>query len=654
MSNWGPLVLPRPERLTFHRFSLFEKTPNVEVTFPGGVLCLAGANGLGKSSFLAALNYAMTGIVPEPGREFRGVEDYYRKVIPYSERFFRGRVAVKDLDAAYVHLTMRVGDKRYRLARGMFSPEELRELQVETVSDQAIVTPHDPSMKPDERHALYSEMLARDCGLENFAQLAFLQHFVVTFDERRDLLFWGDRTLPAALFITFGLDPAKAKRADQLQEVVRGADSLARNYSWQASDWRRQLENLEKATDEVASEDEGVGREHERLETEQLEAAQQVQLLVEDISALHVSIAERSAQLRADRSDYDELWSQRLRGHGHPSAHPVVTISAEECRCVLCGAEDQAIVDRILSEISDGRCPLCSSSLEAPTTEAVVDIGALEVLDERILQHQDAISASNKALEDLRGKLQQARERLDAAARAINEFERANEVALLRGRGELNAVAERYRAAIADQSQRKEEQLARRNSARTELRRLQRELMASYAVAEEEFVPAFTRLAAAFLGLDLDIEFRTQRDDVRLLLTVQGSQRRFTDSLSESQRFFLDIALRMALVAQMSRSSGELGAICVDTPEGSLDIAYEARAGDMFGTFVRDGFGLIMTANINTSKLLERLAARCGREYMRLTRMTDWTVLSEVQASEEALFDQAFEAIEAALNEVQQ
>jgi hypothetical protein len=104
----------------------------------------------------------------------------------------------------------------------------------------------------------------------------------------------------------------------------------------------------------------------------------------------------------------------------------------------------------------------------------------------------------------------------------------------------------------------------------------------------------------------------------------------------------------MALVAEMSES-GSPGVIYVDTPEGSLDIAYEARAGDMFGTFARDGYGLIMTANINTSKLLERLAMRCGRELMTLERMTDWTFLSEVQSDEEELFDEAYRGIELAL-----
>ena len=89
----------------------------------------------------------------------------------------------------------------------------------------------------------------------------------------------------------------------------------------------------------------------------------------------------------------------------------------------------------------------------------------------------------------------------------------------------------------------------------------------------------------------------------------------------------------------------------IDTPEGSLDIAYEARAGDMFGTFAHDGYGLVMTANINTSKLLERLASSCGPSLMHLERMTEWTVLTDVQAAEEQLFHDAYSQIERALEQ---
>lgn len=56
-----------------------------------------------------------------------------------------------------------------------------------------------------------------------------------------------------------------------------------------------------------------------------------------------------------------------------------------------------------------------------------------------------------------------------------------------------------------------------------------------------------------------------------------------------------------------------------------------------------------MTANLRSSKLIERLAERSGEAGMQMVRMTDWTDLTDVQLAEEALFEKAYEDIEKAL-----
>ena len=84
----------------------------------------------------------------------------------------------------------------------------------------------------------------------------------------------------------------------------------------------------------------------------------------------------------------------------------------------------------------------------------------------------------------------------------------------------------------------------------------------------------------------------------------------------------------------------------IDTPEGSLDIAYENRAGKMFADFVDKGYDVIMTANINSSQLLLKLAERCGKDKMKVERMTDWTMLTQVQQEEQEIIEKAYAQIE--------
>ena len=57
---------PKIENIKLENFSLYTKEPNASVNIPNGVLCIAGANGIGKSTFLASVNYGLTGGVPDP------------------------------------------------------------------------------------------------------------------------------------------------------------------------------------------------------------------------------------------------------------------------------------------------------------------------------------------------------------------------------------------------------------------------------------------------------------------------------------------------------------------------------------------------------------------------------------------------------------
>ncbi len=134
------------------------------------------------------------------------------------------------------------------------------------------------------------------------------------------------------------------------------------------------------------------------------------------------------------------------------------------------------------------------------------------------------------------------------------------------------------------------------------------------------------------------------------MLELKGASRTESHQLSESQRFFLDIALRMSLAIFLSKK--ENGAtMLIDTPEGSLDIAYESRVGNMFAEFTTEyNQNIFMTANINASQLLISLAEKCGKNKMKFRRMLEWTDLSLVQKEGENLFNKVYDSIETALN----
>jgi energy-coupling factor transporter ATP-binding protein EcfA2 len=643
----GPKVfhLPRLLRVELSHFSLYSAKPSIEVSFNSGVFCLAGANGLGKSTFLAAINYGLTGIVPDPSRKFESVPEYYAYNLDFSDQFFDGRVIEKDRERASVSLDLIAGDKKFQISRGVFEKQQLRTLAISDVNSKRIHL-DGARLSAEARHEQFGAALAESIGLRSFDQFVFLQHFVFTFDERRHLLFWDQRVLEQALYLSFGVDPEDAQKADSLRREFDKADSLVRNYQWQATELRKKVQELESIANQNAntSDVQETMAQYKQLLLARDTTEKAVRRLREQRGDVDVQYAKTTANVATCTADYERAFAKYLKDHVNPESHPLIKEMLQTSRCGLCGSNGEEILDGIRKELGSDRCPLCNSNFKRKTHNAT----ELRKLDSALARSKEELKQIIAKRERIASETESIEHKLSAATAAIDKFERQN-VALLevetnKNPNSLDRTIAGYREQIDSLLAKKATQRERREDRNKQLQQLRRRLVSQYGEAEERFVPVFRELAHRFLGIDLDVELETKSAAVFLTLTVRDTPRRRIFQLSESQRFFVDIALRMALLKFTSLPNGT-ACLLIDTPEGSLDIAYESRVGDMFAKFALDGFNIIMTANINTSQLLLTLARRCGKAHMQLCRMTTWTDLSEVQLAEEHLFAKAYRQI---------
>lgn len=648
MSNATDLRMPKPKRVVLDQFSLYARTKRVEADFDKSVFCLAGANGLGKSTFLAAINFAICGVVAEPEKNFIRYGDYYDDLLSYSSNYFSGRITADDHLAAQVELEMTIGERSYRIVRGMFATQGLRVLEI-TEADGEITTYDDSAFDDSERHREYEAAVLADTGLDDFSQLVFLQLLVLTFDEERRLLFWDERVAETALYLAFGISAEQTSQLENYQKTIDSADSLVRNLQWQATGVRRELEALERAISGKEVGDQDLQGEHERLEQRLEDCADHYEKLETDWRDAQVRMADSGAEMRVEQARYDRLFADRLRTRRHTHSHPMVVDAVDGGSCGICGANGEEVSSEVAARLKTGICPLCGSDLPEDSGEDdAALIAEIRESAEKIVALENDLETRQQEVSRLRTEADAAESDLRESRAELDGFKKANSLALARRAVEdsgVDSATEGLRNQIAHLMERKGRERERREAAKAALSELHTELMKAYTAVEHEFVPRFQELAHLFLGIDLEIDLEIRSAKLRLRLALAQSDRRSPDELSESQRFFLDIALRMALAERLGAGSG--GAfLYVDTPEGSLDIAYENQAGEMFASFVEGGGELLMTANINTSELLLRLAERCGAEQMKLVRMTNWTYLSEVQQAHEALFEKAFTAIE--------
>ena len=640
------ISLPQPVRARLRSFSLYDNASEIMANFGDGVFCLAGANGLGKSTFLAAISFGVTGVVAEPGRAFSSADEYLKNCRAYSNVAFEGRIRELDRATAEVEVVMLVGNAEYRIVRNMFEPTALRVFEIRRnhhLEIDGLVTASD-----EERHVMYEAALSRDIGVQTFAQFVMIHHLIQTFDERRHLLFWDEKVTQAALFLAFGLDPEYAKTADNLRRQAERADSRARNHQYAATTARRRIRELEERRESLTDDDSDV----DELQTLQ-DQVDEASRTVAEASVRHrdaeVRRAGIAASLRSTRAQYEQCFQEIMFGRRDPKTHPVVQSILDSSKCPVCGCTNEDVAVVVETNLNRKRCPLCITPMSDASGASV----QLDQLDDRVRELEASFESACSEVKRQLAALEAEQDVLNTIRSRLEEKEEelgAGQVSTAGSSSTLERVIESYQNDIQDRMKRKDDERRRRDGFRQDLRRLQNSLAQSYREAEAEFVPAFTGLAREFLGLELDLDFEISADVSRLVLSVEGTARRGPINLSESQRFFVDIALRMALTRQLS-AEGATPALYVDTPEGSLDIAYERRAGSMFGRFIADGGQILMTANINTSELLFRLAETCTSARMQLQRMTDWATLSEVQLAEQDAFDRAFWQIEDSLTD---
>ncbi|MEU4465664.1 hypothetical protein AB0G20_18425 [Streptomyces sp. NPDC024017] len=649
-----PVKLPVIHALELSHFTLYQNRNKISIDFGDGVFCLAGANGLGKSTFLAILNYAITGIVASPNQKFQSAKEYYQDSMKYAAGYFQGRVRELYRPDAEVTVRFTVGPTQYTVTRDFFTSQSLRRLKIEGPSGERNWTVEDSDLDGNIIHNEYVSAILTDTGLAGFEQLVFLQHFLVTFDERRHLLFWDspDATL-YALYLVFGVDPTKVAHAAEWARMAERLESQARNAQYQATTARDNRNEVLKRTAPDTLPNMELLDQHEKLVAQQLKAQQLLESKTAEVEDSRLRVSVLAAEASSLRRDYNKSFESRFITQNHPEQNPLIAQLLDNCECSVCGQTGEEVTAAAKAALEANSCPLCRLQIPAPVDQSDEAFAQLEELDRKLAAAKGQLTEAQASFERLNNELSSARAQLVEVTDALRAFEQENAEELKHEKlpsdtDAITKILQQYDDERREATRRRDDFRARKEEFRRKLAPIQKELAHKYHAAELDFVPTFQRLAYQFLGLDLEVQMLERVRGPELVLTINGTRRRETTQLSESQQYFVDIALRMALVQYLVGDEG-VGGMFIDTPEGSLDIAYEKRAGQMFGQFVTQGNRLVMTANINSSQLVLRLAEECGSDRMHVERMTSWTTLSEVQAESEALFDEAYARIERAL-----
>mgnify|MGYP001488279941 CR=1 FL=1 len=639
------LRLPRLKLLELNNFSLYDAKDNrILINLEKPVSCIVGANGLGKSTLLNCINYGLTGLINNR-KKFQTVSEFCKNN-RFAHEYFEGRISENDRDSANVTVTFSIGNSTLKVSRNFYPNNSV----VSFICDQG-------------EYTTYEEAVVDLMGLSTFDQFVFLIVKVLTFDEERECLFWEPNILTPTLYLALDINPETAAKADMLANEVQRSNSRIRNFQYEIKKLERRIKvlqaELETEVNEVKTEElteAEIKEQYDALIESLHEADSKYQKTKKELDLLTVRISELNSQYHQIKREYDDVYnSMFIGGFKDTIKNNPVMVELYKGTCPVCNTQHAEVWKKADQYIQNEICPLCENELHAENKNQDQLLQKLRELDEQLSRITKEIDESILKTTRLRNEQEATIAFIDKKKQELAEFEQAPIFLLLNGsnkQGLNEEIRQRIISlnnAISEVEADKKKETARRDALREEVLELHRLLNEKYEEAQKTFLPKFRTLARKFIGLDVDIEFTRETADAKELfafvLTLHDSGRKYEHQLSESQRFFIDIALRMAIVDYISDGQNE-GTMLIDTPEGSLDIAYEVNAGEMFAEFVSRGHQIVITANLNSSGLVRTLAQQTGKNMFDLINMLNWANLSSVQRARMVLFNNALAEIQ--------
>ena len=641
---------PQVKEVKIRNFSLYNKNgkiTNIDEKITSGIYCLAGANGLGKTTFQNIINYALTGLVLAPAKNFLSPDKIYEINKDFTNVYFDGRIKAKEKKIAEVEIIFTVNNKFYRIVRGFFENASIRELEIyELIKNKKNYISIENNVSQEYLNKIYQEEMVKDIGIIKFEYFIFLQLYVLTFDENRRLLFWDDHALSNALSISFTNNLNDSNVLIKTMRMMEKHESDARNHRWQA---RQILDEINKLSDNNKKPNSKARKDYLEVCNE----FDETQKKYDNLSIEYNTLMNKRNNMYSDIYELETSYKEYLSSYSEPKSkllnNPYIQIIKDKKECLICGAKGTYIVEKITENIYQENCPLCNISISENNEKGRnILFNKLKKIDDELSKKRSNLENIMEEIADKDLMIKAAKIELEKYEKIKNKLER-DYPQILNNKSDLDVYIEKLREQYNEFDKKSKDSYDKRDKLKPKYTALEKKVKKIYSEAEIYFVPVFKNLAKNFIGYDLEIKLVSKNRKLILVLDLDESARPESHKLSESQRFFLDIALRMAFAIYLSNPGNE-ATILIDTPEGSLDIAYENRVGKMFAEFINSySQNILMTANINSSQLLISLASNIKKGKMNMRRMLDWINLSVVQMSEDGLFKQYFNKVEAKL-----
>lgn len=612
---------PVLHRVTVKNYAMYvgqPDTPGLDHTFQSGVNVIVGINGLGKTTLLNILLRSLTGPFDSPQGDELG--EKRRRLVATDRHWFRRRVP-DDAVNARVALQFYIGEHYFDIERSL-SNLDLVNLSV----DQLPIQGNDPR----NLEMSYQQQIATASGLASFDDFIFLLRYVVFFLEDRRSLVWDASAQGDILGILFGDQGADRRLYVELFNELLSKDSEYRNMLAVVNKRKREFEKQTSTIeggqiDMLIMQLEARRADAKSKNVRKSELAQERDSLRGQIENRKQDIHDERATLATDLNNFYETFFPQV----NDAARYLLSHFEAESGCLVCGETSDKAMMRVNAKLNMNTCPVCESPIELGAGPHH-DPHAGESIEDR----RASIAKSEQQLNAMLAPLREAEERYAEVAAEL--VATTAEVASLEQ--QLSALGQSVPSAI----QRREEiqnhlftfeaalnQIeAERIQLTSEFRELATSIDQDVQAVSGRIEASFMKFISGFLAENCKISYTKRQSRIGQRATesfpfphfvpaltsgvqrTSATPREHWQSVSESQKEFIDLAFRMALLEVAAPNAPSM--LVLETPEASLDSVFVPRAADLLRRFAARNGGasatrLIASSNVNREQMIPAL-----------------------------------------------
>lgn len=604
--------LPHLKRIRIDNYYLYQQCPSFEFHFKDGISAIIGGNGIGKTTFVEIVIYCLVGyqrIYKEKARKDAKNTDL---IVKDKTDFFRVRIDDKyDKTIAAAYLEFDLNNNKVIIGRSLFEDKVIHL----DINGEKITPCTEES---------YEKLITSISGISTFRAFEEIIRTFLFFDELRKNIAWDPDTQDKILRILL-FDEEYFLRFEQLEKEVIRWDSIGRHESENRRIEKESLEKLENEKnqvlkqnnkDEIRNSIDNLYMQKNELEIQISELQAHIEEKLEVFNnynnELNILVAEEEEiQIELDEKNkqVDKLETKLFSSMYNKLPNFYINVERaikEKGKCLICGAESKQIQRMAIEKVTAKQCLVCSSEV-LPQEE--LDPQIINTLNDLNQSKNDLVNRiKNKQIEitELDAKIQVINKTRVEQDEILNSKKRSliyidsliSNINAKNNTDTYNEIVKRIQERIEELTKLVNEAYKERNKLQKELKSLHNKFKSTIKHLNSSISEYFNKYANAFTGMECELSVNERTINkvphVIYLPKVNGTLRKDIWAVSESQRFFLDQAFRMAIIDYLQNTVPNFETFFItETPEGSLDIAYENQVANMFKIFAESKNNII-------------------------------------------------------------